>query len=210
MNLEDALLEWIDPATIPPHRQEDYLRERYWTDRELQQEIRRYVTRGHGPIADDVFATLLSRTERRAWPVVLYAAWQRFRIPAETLAAHVGTAWVMAQEPERRLPAKKWFTLFRAAGFTEDGQPADPPAVPQQLWRGAVDKHRGGMSWTPSRYVAERYARVRGGKLWAVVVPPERVLCINDEALAHPREVEWVIDTRGLRITEHTPATAAA
>ncbi|WP_331727191.1 hypothetical protein OG871_39680 (plasmid) [Kitasatospora sp. NBC_00374] len=93
--------------------------------------------------------------------------------------------------------------MFRAAGYTADGVPAQLPSAPVELWRGSVPERRRDWSWTASLAVAQGYAAgtaaVRpAGKLYRTVAPPSALLAYNSGR----EEDEYVVDTRGLRISE--------
>lgn len=95
-----------------------------------------------------------------------------------------------------------WVKRFRGVGFTFDGRLASPPPVPLVLYRGATDVGRFGLSWSLNLVVAEWFARVRGGEVWACVVPLERVLAWVDEGFGDQqvRGVEVVADVEGLAL----------
>jgi hypothetical protein len=136
-------------------------------------------------------------------PAILLDAWFGKQISAETLAAVVGRVWQMAEYPDSCLPHTVWRHLFAAAGFTVDGVPAERPPGPIELWRGTVPQRRRDWSWTTDRAVAETFAfghvrRRPTGRLYRVLAPAHALLCANTER----DEAEYVVDTRGLRITE--------
>jgi hypothetical protein len=152
----------------------------------------------------DRFAGLLLQAGRLDGPALLFDAWFGQVIEAETLAAHVGKVWSMAEYPDAALDRKAWRTLFAAAGFTADGHLAEPPAGPIELWRGSVPARRADWSWSASRAVAEGYATGTGarrpttGRLYRVVAPPSALLAHNTGR----DEDEYVLDTDALTITE--------
>jgi len=102
--------------------------------------------------------------------------------------------------------------MFTAAGYTADGRPAPHPTSPVELWRGSVPARRADWSWTARRTVAEGYATGTGahrpttGRLYRTLAPASALLAYN----SNRDEDEYVIDTRGLEITEVpvSPATA--
>ncbi|MET9494298.1 hypothetical protein [Streptomyces sp. NPDC006552] len=182
-----------------------------WSDKQLQTDISRYITRQAGALSPDVFASILDRTHPSRLPAVLWHASKRHCITGQTLAQHLGMAFAHCARPAELLPQQHWLTLFKRAGFTQDGQVAKPPATPARLWRAAHPQHARRMSWTPSLDTAHGYAAGDGhapgaGRIYTTLAEPHHVLAINDRNLANPIEVEWVLDPRHLHITEETPA----
>lgn len=111
----------------------------------------------------------------------------------------------MAEYPDANLDHDQWRDLFDTAEFTVDGHPAPRPDAPVDLWRGSVPDRRTDWSWTTDRAVAARYAigGVGGrptGRLYRITAPPAALLCANTQR----DEAEYVVDTRGLDITEDT------
>ncbi len=167
-------------------------------------------------LADEAYDLLLwadqLTTEELEWliglagrvngPGFLAEALSEDKITAATVTALVGPIWSSAEYPDRELDHNTWRWIFDVAGFTIDGKPAERPAEPLTLYRGAVPERRTDWSWTRTRAVAERFAaglRGRGtGRLWVCTVPPESMLAVNTER----DEDEVVVDTRGLQITE--------
>lgn len=179
-----------------------------WRDAQLQQDIMRFATRGPGILRVNELGAILNVTAPEKKAAVLWAVWRRRRITPATLARLVGHVFICCKQPAELLTEEQWLTLFSQAGFTADGRPAPPPAGPRRLWRASAPAHIRRMSWTPLPRVALDYAAGKGtgrpgaGRVWTAVVQPHQVLCINDALLTHPGEIEWVIDTRGLDITE--------
>lgn len=156
-----------------------------------------------GLLTVDEFDEALARAGRVNGPALLFDAWFGRQISTEILTAVIGTIWQMAEYPDRCLTHATWRELFTAAGFTVDGVSAERPAEPVEVWRGTVQERRRDWSWTTDRAIAERFAfgHVRGrpdGRLYRVLAPVEALLCSNTER----DEAEYVVDTRGLRITE--------
>ena len=113
----------------------------------------------------------------------------------------VGSVWCDADYPERYLPRSEWRDLFSISGYTEDSIATARPPGPLRLYRGAVEEHHDGWSWTDDVEVARTYASGehygRGlGWLWTAVVDPERLLCRN----SFRDESEYVVETTGLAI----------
>lgn len=148
------------------------------------------------------FETRLLHVGRVNGPALLFDAWFGGQITQTTLAATIGPVWSDAEYP-LALGQWAWRELFAAAGYTVDGQPAERPAGPVRLYRGATPNLRRRWSWTTDSSVAERFAAgdLRGrlpGKVYEIDAPPASLLCaINDRD-----EFERVVDTRGLRIRE--------
>jgi len=194
--------------TAPDRDQLRLLERRYWQDQELQADIRRFFTRGRGPLDTDTFTHVMVRAHRDHWPEFLYEAWRRHRISTALMRSRVAEVFAWVRTPEALLPTEKWLTLFRHAGFTHDGVPASPPSGVTQLWRASAPEHRFRMSWTPSLSTARGYAAGQNhaepgaGRIYTAHVPPERVLAVLDAKLANPLEVEWIVNTRGLEVEE--------
>ncbi|MFF2548299.1 hypothetical protein ACFVUY_37880 [Kitasatospora sp. NPDC058063] len=150
------------------------------------------------------FAELLLMAGRLDGPALIFDAWLGEVINEDTLAAHLGRVWSMAEYPDAALGHDGWRALFDAAGFTADGRRAERPAEPVELWRGCIPRRRDDWSWTTRRAVAEGYATGTGarrpvtGRLYRVVAPPSALLAHNNGR----GEDEYVLDTNGLTITE--------
>lgn len=158
-----------------------------------------------GKVTTDEFERLLGFAGMRNGPALLFDAYAGRHIDSATITAVIGPVWSTAEYPDQNIDRDGWRILFRRAGFTIDGKPADRPEEPLELWRGSVPERRRDWSWSTDRTVAEGYAngtsaRRPQGRLYRVVAPPEALLCANAER----GEAEYVIDTRGLRITEQT------
>lgn len=123
------------------------------------------------------------------------------------LAFAVPHVWSAAEYPDRALPRPEWRHLFDRAGYTVDGVPSARPSEPVRLYRGAVEHpvhRRRDWSWTDNRELAEAFAfsGLRGrppGVVWTMLVPPSSLLARIHESSR--RESEYVVDTRGLRVT---------
>ncbi|MFD8597642.1 hypothetical protein ACFV1L_21830 [Kitasatospora sp. NPDC059646] len=153
----------------------------------------------------DQLGKLLLQAGRLYGPALLYDAWFGEVIDAAALAAHIGRVWSMAEYPDSALDREDWRELFTAAGYTADGEPAERPAEPVELWRGSVPERRTDWSWTTRRDLAEGYAngtaarRPTTGRLYRTVAPPAALLAHNNGR----GESEYVLDTEHLTITEH-------
>lgn len=146
---------------------------------------------------------------RNSGPCLLSTAVGQRVISSATLAEVIGDIWTSAEFPEQSLGRAEWARLFRMAGFTIDGQLAELPAGPVKLWRGSAYSRRRGMAWTTNLATAKWFAareKLFGhdGQLWEVAAPAGAILCVNND---YRDEAEYVLDTRGLRIT---PAEVAA
>ncbi|MFE3522225.1 hypothetical protein ACFXOD_11625 [Streptomyces sp. NPDC059161] len=146
---------------------------------------------------------LIGREGRNSGPGHLASTYSDNKVTAQTATALIGHIWSNAEFPDRHLDRDTWRWLFKAAGFTVDGTPAERPAVPVRLWRGSVPERRTDWSWSTERAVAERYAFGNlnyrpPGRLYTVLAPPAALLCANTGR----GEAEYVIDTDGLGIHE--------
>lgn len=148
---------------------------------------------------------------------LLYECWTQRRITLRTLRKHVGSVWHTSDIPDYWLDHDQWRELFDAAGFThvhygdyahsfgmnyELGSPAEPPTAPITVYRGAIPERRDDWSWTANPQAAAVWAKGDqvnrpAGRVWTTTAPPVHVLCRID------RWDQYVIDTRGLTITEH-------
>jgi hypothetical protein len=166
-------------------------------------EVTRMVRAHPGMLTPDDYVYLSGLVGRTFAPGLLSAAWHLRKITLGTLQAQVGPSWSGAEFPDRLMTRQLWRGLFAAAGFTVDGVPAPRPAEPIELYRGSVPKRRRDWSWTTDRAIAEKYAAggMAGrpdGSVYRTVALPSALLCANSGR----QESEYVIDTRGLKITE--------
>lgn len=149
-------------------------------------------------------ATVLGWAGRIAGPYLLWDAWDGGVADGATVAAHIGQVWSRAEFPDAALGHDRWRQLFEAAGFSRDGVPADRPAEPLELWRGAVPERRTDWSWSTDRETAGRYAAGTfgrpPGRLYRLVAPPGALLCAYDGR----QEYEYVVNTGhpGIVITD--------
>lgn len=147
---------------------------------------------------------LIGREGRNSGPDLLADAYSDGKVTAETVTALIGGIWSGAEYPDRHLDRDTWRWLFKVAGFTIDGTPAERPTEPIVLWRGSVPERRTDWSWSTDRSVSEGYAdgtaaRRPTGRLYTVTAPPAALLCANNGR----GEAEYVVDTRGLQIAEY-------
>jgi hypothetical protein len=183
------------------HADEALRRARAADDRAVEKTYEQLLAADH--LTADELEYLICREGRNHGPAVLFDAWFGKRIDRDTLAAVIGGVWSGAEYPDQCIDRIGWRHLFRAAGFTIDGKPAQRPDDPIRLWRGTVPERRTDWSWTTDRTIAEGYAngtaaRRPKGRLYTVLAPPEALLCANNCR----DEAEYVVDTRGLQIRE--------
>lgn len=113
----------------------------------------------------------------------------------------VAQAWAFSEPGSSSgLGTGFWVPMFRRNGFTHLGQPASPPDDAVDVFRGAVEEHRFGMSWTTDVEVARRFATAGmssrpQGDIYVARVEPEYLLAYINEG--HD-EYEWVVDPSGL------------
>lgn len=164
----------------------------------------------NGEVMDqDRFEEVLGWCGRITAPFLLAEAWDTGVVGAAEVASCVGSVWSGSEFPDSALGHPRWRELFQAAGFTRDGEPAERPDQPLELWRGTVPERCRDWSWSTDRTLAERYAnggfRRPTGRLYRVVAPPATLLAAyNGRA-----ESEYVIDTHGLDIMEWRSAGEA-
>lgn len=142
-------------------------------------------------------------TVRRVIPVALYLLAPD--MSDDTLTRLVYPTWTWAGRPMLYVKRSHWRELFRRAGFTVDGQPADPPnGGPIVMYRASNHANRFNFDWTSELRVATLYAGMRGAQIadvlgpaaddiqiWRMHVPPENLLALGTAGGGH----EWVIDT---------------
>lgn len=91
------------------------------------------------------------------------------------------------------LSLAQWRSLFTQAGYAQDGVPADRPAEPVRLYRGATVEGKHGMSWTSSLDTAKFFAIPTlgdEGTIWTAVFEPEHLLA----RITARGEHEYVVD----------------
>lgn len=152
----------------------------------------------------DTFGTLLAYLGRVYGPHALYRLDRLDAIQPDAYAESVSRVWSLAEYPGHALYRQDWRRLWRKAGFTMDGVPAERPTGPVRVWRAATPRHKGSFAWTDDRERALWFLRHRreGGRLYTALVPPERLLARIHES--GRRESEWIVDTRGVTIEEET------
>ncbi|MDH6141017.1 hypothetical protein P3T35_003030 [Kitasatospora sp. GP30] len=107
---------------------------------------------------------LIGLAGRNYGPDFLYEAYGEGKVGNDTVRALVGAVWTGSEYPDRLLDHDTWRWLFQVAGFTVDGQPAERPTRPVELWRGSVPERRTDWSWSTDRAVAEKFAAGTGGR----------------------------------------------
>lgn len=118
----------------------------------------------------------------RTDPVELVMAWQRFK-------------------PDIGLTDDQWVAVLRAKGYRSDGRPAEPPAAPVTLYRGAPDRF--GMSWSGDRETAQGFATLQHTALWQAIVAPAYLLAYMSA------QAEYIVDPAGLSESNVWPADEA-
>lgn len=106
-------------------------------------------------------------------------------------------AWIAVDSPHTALPNDAWLSMFRAAGYTCNGEPATPPAT-VTLYRGAPPQWRDNWSWTTHAYAAWIASlQTHTGQLWTTTATAEHLLA---ESRTGQGFVEYVAQTEGLEI----------
>lgn len=168
-------------------------------------------------IDERAFRRIGSQCAPQHLPALLWAAHCTNHLPARVLAAVIAPVWFHSSEPEQRLGHHVWRRLFDHAGYTRDGRSATRPDHDLELWRGAPPDRANGWSWTSHRGYAQLFAQGPGpgqqwptpGRLWRITTPRGRLLAHLDTYLGtHAgggQADEYIVDTRGLTITEAEP-----
>lgn len=164
------------------------------------------------PLGSGEFATLLLRAGRAHGPALLWMAFDHGIIDAVTVTAHVGEVWRSAEYPDRALDWDDWVALFEAAGYTEEGKPAQRPREALTLYRAAGPGHQCGHTWTHDVEIAEIFLHVGGrdlfdSQVWVANVEPWRLLAAIE--LEGPGEAQYVVETLRLDVSAHTMHTQA-
>lgn len=156
------------------------------------------------PCDEDALLTVLARVGRANGPYLLASLFDELNggIEPGLVAAAVGAASSATNFPEDDLHRDTWTALFEAAGYTVDGRQAQRPTEALQLYRGAPEHRRTGMSWTSDPTMAEKFASgdmwaTEPGQVWTALVEPWRLYCHDNDR----QEAEYVITTDGLDIT---------
>jgi hypothetical protein len=123
--------------------------------------------------------------------------------PAEVTRG-ITNAWCSAEWPAQAVDPDIWCSLFDIAQpdplmYLHDDEWRDRAALPPQitLYRGAIEDHAIGMSWTDdlerATWFAHRFDTIGGdvGKVYQVTIDPEVVLA---RFPTRRGEAEWVLD----------------
>lgn len=115
--------------------------------------LRKFTDSPHLWTTEHLVAALdsLSRFEAPAFISELDAA---VGLPVDELRPIVARLYSYSGYPLLCLPEMRWFELFKRVGYTVDGEEAERPTTPVQLWRGALPDFRANWSWTSSRGMA--------------------------------------------------------
>jgi hypothetical protein len=154
----------------------------------------------------DVIETAIERLGRNAGPGVLISLVCESALTETAATALTAQVWSSAEFPEEQLGRPDWLHLFAMAGYTIDGDdravPAQRPAQPTALYRGAPASHRGRMAWTSSLerawWFARRWPHLGPASVWTAQVEPWRLLA----ACNGRNEGEFVINPEDLAITQ--------
>lgn len=144
----------------------------------------------------------------RLIPVALYLL--SADMSDDTLARLIFPTWKWAGNPEKYVKRSQWRALYRRAGFTVDGKPADrPTGGPLVMYRAADHENRFNFSWTSNQWLAVMYAGMRRAqydrygtpkdiRIWRMAVPVENLLAHGNAG------GEWVVDTSQLGNLGHS------
>lgn len=180
---------------------------------------------------DDVTNQLCSQGQheqalarRRQLAQRLYQAWQRGDLPdpdyGGELTHYLPLLWVHSLWPGACLTQDQWAEMFDDAGYSIDGDPADPPEDTEATWplyrgvatqggqptwmfpdRRDIPTAERGWCWTPDRNGAARWAKqharsqgVRGWAVYQATVDCHAVLATLD----FNRSTLAIVDTREL------------
>lgn len=132
-------------------------------------------------------------------------------LPADQLRPIMGELWDRCPNPHEALPRERWQRLFEHVGYAANGEPAELPAAPIQMWRGAPPLYRDSWTWTDERGLAQQFAALRANRwadsvLWTATVEPWRLLAFRQDGYLVGDWMgpgrEFVVNTDGLSITE--------
>jgi hypothetical protein len=119
----------------------------------------------------------------------------------DALRGQVIDAWSGTEYPYVNFPRDMWLAMFRAIGYTCDGEPAERPAERVTLYRGVLGTATvRGMSWTTDLEKAWWFARRHSDLGVAMVyqsIPPVTSLLAY---IGDRNESEYVVDPRGIRV----------
>lgn len=168
----------------------------------------------YGGFTDGAVMAMLNQSfvERRARRLCgqLWGDYQAARLEAPDLCWAAAVTWAKASRPLWFIEPNRWRKIWRSAGYSIDGKPAQPPTADLTLYRAASTSElsqsdirrwtRGqiqstalGWSWTPSLDEAQYIARYRRGFgpeiVYTAIAPPKAVLA----KITHTCEV--IVDT---------------
>lgn len=90
-------------------------------------------------------------------------------------------------------PSEFWLDAFQRAGGKK-------PRGTVTLYRGATEEGKAGLSWTDNPRIAFTFAHRNNGRIWTASVHHSRVAGYIEEL----GESEYIVNTAGLDITEHS------
>lgn len=155
-----------------------------------------------GELTGEQFHTASCDLGRNEGPRLLYDMWTAGNLNISRYPAVVTGTWSMYDWPTRVLDEDTWVEMFDEAGYTHDGEPAEPPAKPVTVYRGCSTDARFGMSWTTDVELARRfasgtmYAYPIPGQVYVFTAPPVSLLAFIHES--GRRESEYVIEPHWL------------
>lgn len=155
------------------------------------------------PLTADDIAEASCRLGRRYAPELVYSLHATDHLTQAVATVAVPEAWSDHEFPLKVLGKRAWLTLFKFSGFTIDGKPADRPAEPTRVYRGADEVNRLGWSWTTDIDMARWFAARRLGTcpprcVWTLLAPPDRQLA-HIGGPDSRQEAEVVVNARGLK-----------
>jgi len=126
------------------------------------------------------------------------------------LAAALTRVWSGDGKVSSMLSLDCWRLLFTKAGYAQDGVPAERPAKPICLYRGATVDGKLGMSWTSDLATARFFTIPTDGDegtIWTAVFEPEHLLA----HITARDEAEFVVDPEvfasgAVTVEEYIPA----
>lgn len=171
--------------------------------------IKRYRNNHDIELSAEVISTAASRLDRNYYPALVLDLRCCVGLTPEVAASVVPAAWVSAERPMSNLFARDWLGLFKLAGYTRDGVPAERPTEPVTLYRGALPRYRKGWSWTEdldlARWFADRYADLgRPGRVYTTQADPHALLAhlTGDSDFGRQGESEFVVNPADLNIRD--------
>jgi|GEM_PF-4771555 len=179
--------------------------------RRLEEERRRAKQREENHLLENL-ATSPSTWEeivqglgRNTYPLALLASTSLLSL--DELAKAIDDAWTMPDNPQGQLSQPVWLDYFERVGYLENGTRRPRPLLPITVWRGSVSSRRRRWSWTSdldrAAWFATRLtAAGLDGRVWTTIAPPYAQLA-HFYGVDSRNEDEHVVNTKGLKITEH-------